>query len=178
MDAYTGFAYCNSEPQEVSAELEPEGESIDSDSSDITVTQSGYNKQVMDKKFNKIELINKDIGEIEENIAELKEVSESNKKLPPDERHNDENLEQYKDDYPDYFEENPRPSVEKSLNSIKNEKINEIKEKQQQVEAIVEEINNTQNADKDIDNDDDDNDKNNDIIDYSDDISDFFDDFF
>ena len=150
------LAYSTAEPQDEGAESETEHESTVSDSSEETITQSSYNEKVIAEKRNEVEQLNKDITETEESLSNLEEVAKSNKTLPEDQKYEDENLEQYKDDYPDYFNKGEEHSVEKSLELIKNEKLNEIKEKEEQVKVIQEQINKQDTSTESSNNDEED----------------------
>lgn len=125
----------------VDTNTESDNESESSNSSEETVTESSYKKELTNRRIKDIEQINEDIGRIHDDLEDLDKVSELIKKLLGDKKQNNENLEEYKDDYPDYFNKKDGSSVEESLEHIKDEKTEEIKHKQQQVDSIMEQIN-------------------------------------
>lgn len=100
----------------------------DSESSSDTVTQSDYDAAIAEKR-KQIEQLNKDLEIIDHSIRDVEEVAKQDEVLPDNKKDENERLDTYKEDYPDYFYDIPGISIQESLDLIKDEILKEKNEK-------------------------------------------------
>lgn len=158
-----GFYINNTAILCANSDAESDDESTDSNSSEETIKASSYQrreepfhgvteeepiqkesnetKSSSDDLVENVERINEDIGQLVEELHDLQDVLDSIEKLPLEKKHYHEDLELYREEHPDLFDEENEYSVEQSLSLIKDEKVELIKEKEQEIKAIESQIN-------------------------------------
>jgi hypothetical protein len=100
----------------------------DSESSSDTMTQSDYDAAIAEKR-KQIEQLNKDLEIIDHSIRDVEEVAKQYEVLPDHKKDENERLDTYKEDYPDYFYDIPGISIQESLDLIRDEILKEKNEK-------------------------------------------------
>ncbi len=89
------------------------------------------------EKRERLEKLNQDLDQLSEEFYDITEVIEKNNTLPANERNNDENLDPYKEEYPDLFEDD---DAQHGLGLVSKELKNLGREKLEEKEALKKEL--------------------------------------
>ncbi len=113
---------------------------LDSDTSSNTPTQLHDTLQEKDtaRIRETLERLDQELEQLTQEYIDVSEVMENNETLPANEKDNDERVDPYKEEYPDYF--NDESSTQKALGQIKDELKDMGREKVKEKRAIEKEL--------------------------------------
>lgn len=113
---------------------------LDTDTSSKAPTESHDTMQEKDiaKILERLEKVAEEIEQLAQEYIDVSEVMENNETLPENEKDNDERVDPYKEEYPDYF--NGELPTQKALGQIKDELKHMGREKVKEKKVVEEQL--------------------------------------